>query len=335
MSEVIITVSNLSKHYDPGSSSGIQDISFSIRRGDITAIIGESGSGKSTLLKCIYGLLKPDSGEIYYLSKRVKGPDEQLIPGHPEMRMVSQDFSLNVYAKVYDNIAAMLANTDVASKHSRTMELMERLHISHLKDKKVITLSGGEQQRVAIARAFISGARVLLLDEPFSQVDTLLKNQLRTDLKHLAKDAGMTIILVSHDPTDGLSLADELIILKDGRLLQQGFPRQVYEQPGSSYVAAMLGNAVLLAPESAEKIGIPATKKEIVFYPEWVTLTEKGLYFTVKDIYFKGYADELLLEHHGVMIRAYAGEGKSYRKGEKVGVEISRYCTFQRKKAPF
>jgi multiple sugar transport system ATP-binding protein len=154
--ESIIVVKNLTKQYQSEQISGINNIDFSIERGSIVAIIGESGSGKSTLLKCIYGLLKVGEGEILFNGKRVAGPDEQLIAGHKDMKMVTQDFSLNIYAKVYDNIASMLSNTNVQSKHDKTMEMMERLHIEHLKDKKITQLSGGEQQRVAIARALVS-----------------------------------------------------------------------------------------------------------------------------------------------------------------------------------
>jgi multiple sugar transport system ATP-binding protein len=114
--EQVISVQHLTKQYQQTQHSGIRDISFDIESGQVIAILGESGSGKSTLLKCIYGALKVDAGEVLFRGKRVKGPDEQLIPGHKEMKMVTQDFSLNIYAKVYDNIASMLSNTDVKGK---------------------------------------------------------------------------------------------------------------------------------------------------------------------------------------------------------------------------
>ena len=156
MNEQIITVASLSKQYQETQTSGVRNVSFAIQKGDIVAIIGESGSGKSTLLKCMYGLIKPDSGEVHFNGIRVKGPDEQLIPGNAEMKMVTQDFSLNIYAKVYDNIASMLSNTDVAAKESKTIAMMKHLHIDHLRYKKITELSGGEQQRVAIAKALVS-----------------------------------------------------------------------------------------------------------------------------------------------------------------------------------
>lgn len=330
MNEQIITVKNLTKQHQEAQASGVKNINFSIKKGDIVAIIGESGSGKSTLLKCIYGLLKPNEGEVFLNGKRVKGPDEQLIPGHAEMKMVTQDFSLNIYAKVYDNIASMLSNTDIEAKQTKTLEMMERLHITVLKDKKVIDLSGGEQQRVAIAKALISDTKILLLDEPFSQVDALLKNQLRADIKRLAKETGLTIILVSHDPTDGLFLADQLLILKQGELLQNDSPENTYTNPSSIYTAQILGNAVVLNQQEAHQLGIKTQKQHVVFYPEWVELknTWSSKRFEVRDVYYKGFYDELLLERNGVKIRALQLNCGEHKKNDHIQANISRFLEF-------
>jgi ABC-type Fe3+/spermidine/putrescine transport system ATPase subunit len=330
VNEQIITVNNLTKQYQKTQVSGISNISFTIKRGDIVAIIGESGSGKSTLLKCIYGLLKADEGEVLLNGQRVLGPDEQLIPGNAEMKMVTQDFSLNIYAKVYDNIASMLSNTDIVAKQSKTLEMMEHLHITKLKDKKITELSGGEQQRVAIAKALISNTKVLLLDEPFSQVDSLLKNQLRADIKRLAKETGLTIILVSHDPTDGLFLADQLLILKNGKLLQNDKPATIYQNPSDLYTAQILGNAVILDSEQANLLGLKTEKQHVVFYPEWVELksTWNSRRFEVKDVYYKGFYDELLLERNGVKIRALQLNSGEHKKNDHIQANIGRFLAF-------
>lgn len=330
VSEIIISVNNLTKQYLQTQNSGVNNISFNIKQGDIVAIIGESGSGKSTLLKTIYGLIKPDNGEVLLNGKKVKGPDEQLIPGNAEMKMVTQDFSLNIYAKVYDNIASMLSNTDIAGKQQKTMQMMEHLHITKLKDKKIIELSGGEQQRVAIAKALISNTKVLLLDEPFSQVDSLLKNQLRADIKRLAKETGLTVILVSHDPTDGLFLADQLLILKNGELLQNDRPENIYQNPSNLYTAQILGNAVSLTRQEAEQIGVKTVKNMVVFYPEWVELKSNwnSRRFEVKEVYYKGFYDELLLERNGVIIRALQLNSGTHKKNDHVQANIGRFLEF-------
>jgi multiple sugar transport system ATP-binding protein len=326
----IISVQNVSKQYDAENISGIRNISFDIPEGEIVAIIGESGSGKSTLLKSIYGLLTIDEGSVLFRSKRVLGPDEQLIPGHKDMKMVTQDFSLNIYAKVYDNIASALSNTDVKSKHNKTVEMMQHLHIEHLSGKKITQLSGGEQQRVAIAKALVTDTKMLLLDEPFSQVDALLKNQLRADIKRIAAETGVTVIMVSHDPADGLFLADRLLLIKDGQLLQQGKPAHIYNHPEHVYTAQILGNAVVLNKEDAEKIGLQVQGAQAVFYPEWVDL--KGSWnskrFEVRDVYYKGFYEELLLERNGVSIRAIQLNRGEHKKNDHVQVNISRFLSF-------
>jgi len=327
----IISVRNLTKQHQSSQASGVQDISFDIKRGSIVAIIGESGSGKSTLLKCIYGLLQADSGEVLLNGKRILGPHEQLIPGHKEMKMVTQDFSLNIYAKVYDNIASMLSNTNVQAKQEKTLEMMQRLHIDHLREKKITELSGGEQQRVAIAKALVSDTSVLLLDEPFSQVDALLKNQLRADIKRIAAETGVTVIMVSHDPADGLFLSDELLILKDGKLLQKGAPAAVYNDPNDIYTAQILGNAVVVSKEDALKLGITTDQQKVMFYPEWVELSSSwnSRRFEVLDIYYKGFYEELLLERNGVKIRAIQLNRGAHKKNDHVQANIGRFIGYE------
>ncbi|KLT65975.1 ABC transporter ATP-binding protein [Pedobacter sp. BMA] len=330
MSNTIISVKNLTKQYQAEQSGGVKDVSFEITRGDVVAIIGESGSGKSTLLKSIYGLLKSDSGDVFFDDKRVLGPDEQLIPGHKQMKMVTQDFSLNTYAKVYDNIASQLSNTDLKTKAEKTLAIMEHLRILPLQNKKIIELSGGEQQRVAIARAMVSDTQVLLMDEPFSQVDALLKNQLRADIKRVAAETGVTVILVSHDPADGLFLADQMIILRNGELLQTGKPTEIYQQPKHIYTAQILGNAVVLSRGDAEKLGIKTFAASVVFYPEWAEINSSwnSRRFEVKDVYYKGFYDELLLERNGVSVRALQLNRGEHKKNDYVQLNISRFLEF-------
>ncbi|MFD2286064.1 ATP-binding cassette domain-containing protein [Pedobacter petrophilus] len=330
MSDTIISVKNLTKQYSTEQAGGIKNVSFDINRGDVVAIIGESGSGKSTLLKSIYGFLKVDEGEIFFEGERIKGPDEQLIPGHKQMKMVTQDFSLNIYAKVYDNIASQLSNTDLKTKAEKTLAIMEHLRILPLQNKKVIELSGGEQQRVAIAKAMVADTKVLLLDEPFSQVDALLKNQLRADIKRVAAETGVTVILVSHDPADGLFLADQLLIVRNGELLQTGKPSEIYQNPKHIYTAQILGNAVVLSRGDAEKIGLKTFAATVVFYPEWAEINNNwsSRRFNVADVYYKGFYDELLLERNGVTVRALQLNRGAHKKNDHVQLNIGRFLEF-------
>ncbi|HEY0894957.1 MAG TPA: ABC transporter ATP-binding protein [Sphingobacteriaceae bacterium] len=307
MSSTIISLNSVSKQYPGSNKGGVSGIDLTIREGEFIAIIGESGSGKSTLLKLIYGSLAPDEGSVFFRDKRVPGPHEKLIPGHEKMKMVSQDFNLNTYASVHDNIAAMLSNDDLASKKEKTLEMMEFLRIEHLSQKRVVELSGGEQQRVAIARAIINQPEVLLLDEPFSQIDTILKSELRQDLRRLSTFLGITIILVSHDPMDGLSLADRIVILKDRRLVQSGAPADVASQPRTGYVAALLGDAnVLDAGPAALLLDAPVGEgRQAVVYPHQIDVSDGPHSGVIKRVSYRLFHDEVVIHAAGADLVAH------------------------------
>ncbi len=327
--QFIIRLKQINKSYHSEQAGGVAEIDLNVEKGKILAIVGESGSGKSSLLKLIYGLISPDTGNVFFNDDEVLGPEKKLIPGHDRMKMVTQDFSLNLFAKVYDNIAGMLSNTDLKAKRQKTLEAMDFLNISHLSEKRATDLSGGEQQRVAIARAIISDPEVLLLDEPFSQVDALLKNQLRADVKRLAVQLGITVILVSHDPADGLSLADHLIVLKEGRIIEYGTPMGLYANPKNLHTAKLLANCNVLTAEDALMVGIAAKGEVVVIYPEWVQI-KKGRHsklFHVKDSFFKGFYRELLLESGQCKLRAI-DYNSGYVKGDRVQVIIKKYLEF-------
>lgn len=330
MNNSIIELQEVSKIYQDNPRAGVLSVSLSIQEGSVTVISGESGSGKSTLLKLISGLMSPDSGTVLYKNEPVMRPEGRLIPGHDAMKTVAQDFNLNIYAKVYDNIAGLLSNTNLKEKQQKTFEVMEFLKIDHLAQKRAVDLSGGEQQRVAIARAIITGPEVLLLDEPFSQVDSILKNELRADIKRMSRYLGITVILVSHDPLDGLSLADKMIVLKDGEVLEEGAPSDLYNAPGCLYTAQLLSNCNVLSSEDAHEIGIYTGKDTVAVYAEWVRLNrnDDSLTFTVKDCFFKGFYEEVLLERNGVKLRAINTGNFRYVKGQEVGVSIDRFVEF-------
>ena len=326
----LIQLVDVSKHYSIASKAGVSDINVSISKGDFVAIVGESGSGKSTLLKLIYGLLAPNSGEVFFKGEHLAGPHEKLIPGHDSMKMVTQDFNLNLYARVYDNISGMLSNEDIQGKQQKTWEMMEFLGIDHLSEKRIVELSGGEQQRVAIARAIITEPEVLLLDEPFSQIDAVLKNQLRADLRRLCSFLGITMILVSHDPADGMTLADDMLIIKDGQVIERGKPADIYSNPSHTYTASLLGNAFVLPSSEARSLGLKPTKEKVMIYPEWVQLKSSwsSRKYQIKDIFFKGFYEELLLEREHVKIKAVNLQPGSFKKGESVQVLLNQFLEF-------
>ncbi|WP_207429731.1 ABC transporter ATP-binding protein [Pedobacter sp. SYSU D00535] len=326
----IITVQNVTKKYSEVPFSGVDNASFAIDKGKIVAIVGESGSGKSTLLKLIYGLMTPEKGHVFFRSELIKGPEKKLIPGHEAMKMVTQDFSLNTYAKVYDNIASMLPNTNLKYKVEKTESMLQLLRISHLAQKRVADLSGGEQQRVAIAKAIVTEPEVLLMDEPFSQVDTMLKSQLRADLRRLSHELGITILIVSHDPVDGLSLADELVVIRRGAVLETGSPAELYNRPRHLYTAKLLSDCNVLEKDAAEKIGVQVKKTVVGIRLEDVQLIENfsSGKMRVVDRFFKGYGEEVLLERSGVLIRALNLEVEKFQVGDLLDIGVKKVLSF-------
>ena len=304
----------------------INKVSFSLESGQHLSILGESGSGKTTLLKLIFGLLSPTEGEVLFQGQKILGPEEKLIPGNEHMKMIAQNFDLNTYAKVYDNIASMLSNTDLEGKKLNTLAIMQALRIDHLAERRAVELSGGEQQRVAIARALITKPQVLLLDEPFSQVDVLMRKQLRADLKRLSKELGTTMILVSHDPLDGLSLADTLLVLKQGELLQKGTPTELIDKPANAYVAKLLGAANIVPAEIANSyFGFQlAATEQLVVYPYECKLVETGIKASITQIHYQLAHNELELNVEGHVLHAQVPLG-AYAIGDYVQLQFSNF----------
>lgn len=322
---------SVSKIYPGGAASGIQKADIAISKGRITAIIGESGSGKSTLLRLFYGLLSPNSGEVQFRGQRIWGPEEKLIPGHDAMKMVTQQTDdLNIYAKVWDNIAIMLPSTDVKAKQDKTEKIMRQLKMTHLADKQVANLSGGEKQRVAIARALIVNPEVLLLDEPFNQVDTSFREGLQHDIRQIVKDTGLTVIIVSHDPAEVLSMADELIVLKGGEILETGDPKTLYQNPQYLYTAQLLTNCTVLNHTEAKTIGIKTQSDHVVIYPEWIETakTWTGNKWEVKQVLFKGCYEDLLLEYKGITIRVLNDQFGKYSEGVMINLKFNKWLEY-------
>ena len=302
-----------------------------VQPGKITAIIGESGSGKSTLLKLLYGLLSPDTGEVQFKGDRIWGPEEKLIPGHDAMKMVTQHTDdLNLFAKVWDNVAAMLPATDLAAKQQKTEQVLKQLNMLHMAERRVADLSGGEKQRVAIARAIITRPQVLLLDEPFNQVDTSFREGLQRDIRQIVKETGLTVIMVSHDPAEVLSMADELIVLQNGEIIEHGHPKSLYQSPKNLYTAQLLSNCNVLTAAEARLCGVDISGAHVVIYPEWIKLKviTPNKSWVIKQVLFKGFYEDLILEQKGVSLRIVNEEPGKYTEGDKVAVRVGKWLEY-------
>ncbi len=283
----LLSVTGISRKED--EDYVLQDVGFRQRRFEKLAVAGETGSGKSTLLKIVAGLAQPAEGEVLFEGQKVKGPEEKLLPGHPGIAYLSQHFELRNSYRVEEEL-------DYASRMpaEQSRHVYEVCRVSHLLKRWTSQLSGGERQRIALARLLVSSPRLLLLDEPFSNLDMTHRNILKSVIHEIGERLGITLILVSHEPSDLLSWADNILVLKDGRIVQEGPPEQLYSQPRNEYVAGLFGSYNLIAPAQAadfQNTGITLQPRNLLIRPEQFIITspkEATLKGEVKSLRFFG-----------------------------------------------
>jgi ABC-type sulfate/molybdate transport systems ATPase subunit len=336
--EMILETISVTKNYFGDKSSGVNNVTIFIPKGKITAIVGESGSGKTTLLNLLYGLLQPDAGEVFFKEERILKREEKLQPAHEAMRLVTQNNQdMNVLATVWDSVRAGLRNEELGEddEFKKITDSLNMLDILPLKDQPFGKLSGGEKQRVTIAKALISKPEVLLLDEPFNQVDATYREGLQHDIRYIVKEWGVTVVLVSHDPAEILSMADELIVLKEGEIVENGSPEELYNSPKLLYTAQIIASGSQLTSDEAKKCGIKTNRGTVVAYSEHVKVGKGfGNKWIVKQILFKGFFEELIIERDGVVLRANNYAKGKYHKGSKISISIDEYFEFGKWESP-
>ena len=280
----MLKVKNVSFGYT--SKEVLNNVSFTANKGDYIAIIGESGCGKSTLLEIIYGLLHIEKGAVYWNEEKLLGPNFYLIPGEDFMKYLPQDFDLMPYITVEENIGKNISSLD-PNKLNRIKELLEVVDMSNFLKTKVKNLSGGQKQRVAIAKVLADEPEVLLLDEPFSHIDNFRKNHLRRSIFKYLKSKNILCIVATHDTTDALSFADEILVIRDGKLVVKNTPETLYNNPKSKYVASFFNeiNEIPLHILEANN----TSKETVLLYPNQLKVVENSnLEVTVVASYFKG-----------------------------------------------
>lgn len=219
----------------------LKNVSFEVQAAKITSVLGANGSGKSTLLRLMAGLLDTGSGKILFQSEKVRGPSCRLVPGQPGVALVRQDNRLFPMHTVRDNLLYVLRAYEEEYQTEKIAELTELLGLAPNLDRVLKFLSGGEQQRVAIAAALASGPELLLMDEPFSQTDMYLKQQLREYLVQVVLQLGVGLLFVTHDPQDALSLSDEIMVLDQGHIIESGQSKSLYYHPQHKATAMLTG----------------------------------------------------------------------------------------------
>ena len=271
-----------------GDKDILCDVALEVASGSLVSILGASGSGKTTLLRLVAGFERADAGTIRIAGRLVCGPDRHVLPERRAIGYVAQEGALFPHLSVADNIVFGLPRSERRARH-RVGELLEMVGLpADFASRPPHQLSGGEQQRVALARALAPGPTLVLLDEPFSALDTALRAETRAAVAEALAAAGTTAILVTHDQPEALSMGNPVAVLRDGRLIQVASPRALYRQPADADLARFVGEAVLLPGLAKDgrvvcalghlklAAGMPEGEVDVLIRPEQITLAAPG-----------------------------------------------------------
>jgi ABC-type sugar transport system ATPase subunit len=266
-----LSLSSLTKLF--GSVRAVDGINLDVADGEFIALLGPSGCGKTTTLRMIAGLEVPDSGAIFLDGKDIT----RALARERDAAMVFQDYALYPHMTVLENVGYPLKVRGIPSAQiaERVREVARQLQIDHLLERRPGQLSGGQQQRVALARAVVHKARITLYDEPLSNLDTKLRLEARAFLKHLQRSVGVTSIYVTHDQAEAMALADRIVVMNQGRVMQVGTPAEVYQQPANSFVASFIGSPAMnlipcrLDPTARQVVLEDGTRLAVGDHPVW------------------------------------------------------------------
>ena len=314
----LLNVSGISKKRE--EDYFLKNINFIQEKSEKLAIAGGTGSGKTTLLKIIAGLTQPDEGEVLFEGAKVKGPLEKLLPGHPHIGYLSQNFELrnNYHVGELLEMANKLSAEDAALVY-------QVCQIDHLLTRWSDEVSGGERQRIAFAKTLVTAPKLLLLDEPFSNLDAIHRNILKAVINDIEEQLNTTCILVSHDPADLLSWADEIIILDRGKIIQKDTPTEVYNHPVNEYAAALFGKYNSISPELIERFPSLENEMRRFIRPGEFVISENGdngIEGIVKTSNFMGAYHEAEIDLSGYSILVISAE--PLLPGDAVYVSIRR-----------
>ncbi|WP_313379873.1 ABC transporter ATP-binding protein [Achromobacter insolitus] len=311
-----IVLDNLTKQY--GNAAAIHGVSFTVPAGSFTVLLGPSGCGKSTTLRMIAGLDTPTSGTIRIGDRDVT----QLPPAKRRISMVFQSYALFPHLSVRENILfGLKVRKEPARDYDRRLQRVAGLlGLNHLLDRKPSQLSGGQQQRVALGRAVISEAPVCLMDEPLSNLDAQLRHEMRREIRALQQDLGITMVYVTHDQTEAMSMADQVVLLRGGKIEQHDTPDGLYARPATEFAARFIGtppmNLIGLAPAQGAVViagtqspaisGAPTGAVKLGVRPEHIRIDANGIPATVESVEYFG-ADSILVcrvgDTRGVAVR--------------------------------
>jgi multiple sugar transport system ATP-binding protein len=320
-----VVVRNISKHFGP--IEAVRDLSFTAKDGEFIVLLGPSGAGKTTTLRLITGLEQPDSGAVLIEGRDVTRDP----PGARDIAFVFQQYSLYPHLTVYDNLAFPLRSParrvpePIIKK--RVEQTAELLHISKKLKNSATRLSGGEMQRVAIGRALVRDPAIYLMDEPLSSLDAKLRAELRLELKRIQIELGATILYVTHDQVEAMTMASRIGVIRDGQLLQLGSPREIYENPADSYVASRLGTPPInfLPARLIPEVTMPAGTETVGIRTEHVRIGNRNggrLFGRIHRIEHLGEQNHVHLEYKGETLVTLADPHQPLDAGQDVELHL-------------
>lgn len=310
---MILELNNLTKMYD--ENNGVKDFNLHVSRGEFITLLGPSGCGKTTTLNLVSGFLSADSGQII-----MDGKDISNLP--PEDRKVStvfQNYALFPHMTVIENVSYGIRYFKKLSKKKAIVaaqEYVDLVGLTGYENQNPGNLSGGQQQRVALARSIATGAEILLLDEPLSNLDVALRTHLRKELKDIQQKTDTTMIYVTHDQEEGLSLSDRIVVMDKGQIIQVGTPKEIYYNPANRYVADFVGNSNFMMDEQGN---------QYIVRPEDINLEhDPEGYYVISEAMFLGNRTEYVLESQQEKIEVHLQgiRAKDYHVGDRVKLEM-------------
>jgi multiple sugar transport system ATP-binding protein len=311
-------------------SRAVDDLSLTVRDGEFVALLGPTGAGKTTTLRLVAGLEAPDSGSIH-----IGGRDmTREAPADRDVAFVFQQYSLYPHLTVFENMAfalrapgRRLSETVIRTK---VEEVARLLHIETKLHNKATQLSGGQMQRVAIGRALVRAPSIYLMDEPLSSLDAKLRGEMRLELKRIQTDVGATILYVTHDQTEAMTMASRIGVIEAGRLIQIGTPREIYENPVNAYVAARLGQPAINLLPACLFAGIPCGVETIGARTEHLTIAQggAGVPATVKRIEHLGDQSHLHLDVAGRAVVTLSDPDAGLGAGDIVSLNLNNPLFF-------
>lgn len=306
-----LRIENLRKIFE--ENRGIEKIDFSIEKGELISLLGPSGCGKTTLLNIIGGFLKPDNGKIYLEDRDIT----DIPPEKRDISTVFQSYALFPHMNVLENIKYGLKYKKLTKKEQNelALEYLKIVGLDGYEKKSIQELSGGQQQRVALARALVLYPKVLLLDEPFSNLDAKLKISMREELKELQKNLKISMIFVTHDQEEALSISDKVVVMNNGKIEQIGTPEEIYYSPINEYVANFIGKSNFILKDGAKKLIRPENIK--------IEKNQKGSWEVINKEFMGAYT--MLKIRNGIeelYVNIQGEKGREYKLGDLVEISI-------------